>query len=121
MSSRKIQSPGHFLAIGSAVLLIQIGGVAAANQRPDIQEQTREVLSGTVAAHAISRTAAAPARKNPAASGADAQAFASRLLRGWSVAAPAAARTLQQPLRMAAGSGKHADIQAMVRRQLRGV
>jgi hypothetical protein len=115
MSSQKLNSLGRLLTIGSAALLIQIGSVAAANQRADTQEQVREVLSGTVA-HTTPR--AASGRHKPSASGADFQAFARGLLQGSSASRVAVTR--QQAHRIAARSGKYPDIQAMVRRGLRG-
>jgi hypothetical protein len=118
MSSQKLNSLGRLMAIGTAALLIQIGGVAAANQRADIREQMRQVLSGAVPAHAASP--AASARDGRSGSGADAQAFARRLLQGWNIAAVADGPRAQQPHRVTADSGKHADIQAMIRRQILG-
>lgn len=117
MSSRKLRSLGLSLAIGSAALLIQISGVAAASQRPDIQEQMQEVLSGRVDAHLASHAQAR--RDESSRSATDTQAFARRLLQGWSASVVAGARPAKGH-RLAAKSTKYTDVQAMVRRQLLG-
>lgn len=119
MSSQKLKSFARFLAIGSAALLLHVGSAAAANQRPDIQEQMQEVLSGNVAAHAGPRTQSR--QPQASASAADSQAFVKRLLQGWSVSASAATRPAPQPSATASELSKGQDIQAMVRRQLLGV
>jgi hypothetical protein len=117
MSSQKARSLGRFLAIGSAALLIQLGGVAAANQRPDIQEQMQEVLSGRVGAQLPTRAQAGG--DEPSRSDIDTQVFAQRLLQGWSASVVAGARPAKGH-HGAAKPSKYADVQAMVRRQLLG-
>jgi hypothetical protein len=117
MSPQSLRSLGRFLAIGSAALLIQAGAVAAASQRPDIQAQMQEVLCGQVEAHLPPPAQAGRDRSSQPAS--DAQAFAKRLLQGWSATAVARARPAQGH-RVAAKPTKYADVQAMVRRQLLG-
>lgn len=118
MSSQKLRSFSRFLAISSAALLLQIGGVAAAGQQPDIQAQMREVLAGHIQADLTSH-AAASRDKQSSRSGPDTQAFARHLLEGWSVSIVAGAqRPNEHP---AAGHPrKYADVQALVRRQLLG-
>lgn len=119
MSSQKLNTPGRFLVIGSAALLLQIGGVAVASQHPDIQAQMREVLSGHIQARQTPH-AQAGRDEQSSRSGADAQAFARRLLQGWSASVVAGApRTNEHPA--AAHPRKYADVQALVRRQLLGV
>lgn len=118
MSSQKLQTLGRFLAIGSAALLLQIGGVAVAGQQPDIQAQMREVLSGHIQAH-LTPHAQAGRDEHLARSDVDSQAFARRLLQGWSASVVAGSRrTHEHPA--AAHPKKYADIQALVRRQLLG-
>lgn len=118
MSSQKLQSLGRFLAIGSAALLIQIGGAAAANQRSDIQEQMQEVLSGRIEAQLPPQARAG--RDEWSRTATDTQAFAKRLLQGWSASVVAGARPAQGR-HITAKSTRYADVQAMVRRQLLGV
>ncbi len=118
MSSQKTWSFGRLLTIGSAALLIQAGAVAAANQRPDIQQQMQQVLSGAVGDRAARNVKSG--RDEPSRSAADIQAFARRLLQGWSASVGGVARPAQRAHGVAADSGKHMDVQAMVRRQLLG-
>jgi hypothetical protein len=117
MSSKNLRSLGRFLALGSAALLIQAGAVAAASQRPDIQEQMQEVLCGRAGTHMPSPARARRDESSQPAS--DAQAFARRLLQGWSTTAVAGARPARGH-RVTAKPTKYADVQAMVRRQLLG-
>lgn len=119
MSSQKLQSLGRFLAIGSAALFLQIGGVAVASQQPDIQAQMCEVLSGHIQAHLTSH-AQAGRDEQLARSEADTQAFARRLLQGWSASVVAGAPRANEHA-AAAHPRKYADVQALVRRQLLGV
>ena len=118
MSSQKARSLGRFLAIGSAALLIQLGGVAAANQRPDIQEQMQEVLSGRVGAQVP--THAQTGRDDSSRSDIDTQVFAQRLLQGWSASIVAGARPAKGH-HITTRPTKYADVQALVRKQLLGV
>lgn len=118
MSLQKLRSLGRFLAIGSTALLVQIGGVAAASQRPDVQEQMQDVLSGRIEAHLPPHAQAT--RDESSRSATDTQAFAKRLLQGWSASVVADARPAQRH-RVPVKSTKYADVQAMVRRQLLGV
>lgn len=119
MSARNLKSFARFLAVGSAALLIQVGAAAAANRGPDIQAQMRDVLSGNITAHAALQTKAG--QHDASASGGDAQAFARRLLQGWSASAGAGTRPAQQARETASAPAKSQDIQALVRRQLLGV
>lgn len=119
MSKRNLKSLGRFLAVGSAALLIHIGAAAAANQQPDIQAQVRDVLSGNIPAHIVPRTETG--QLDASASSGDAQAFAQRLLQGWSVSAVAGKRSAQQGHESASVPAKSQDIQALVRQQLLGL
>lgn len=116
MSSQKLQTLGRFLAISSAALLFQVGGTAIAGQQPDIQAQMQEVLTGHVQAHPTS--GASRGRDDSTRSEADNQAFARRLLQGWSTSVTAGARPAKD--HTAAHPRKYADVQAQVRRQLLG-
>jgi hypothetical protein len=71
------------LPIAAAALFIQIGGAAAASPHVDFQQQVRDVLAGSIAAHAIPHSDADPA--NAVRSTSDTQLFAQQLLLGWSV------------------------------------
>jgi hypothetical protein len=117
MSSQKFESLSRFLAIGSAALLIQLGGVAVASQQPDIQGEMQQVLSGHIAAPLTSPAQAS--RGESSRSTSDSQAFARRLLQGWSASAVAGTRPAKKH-HVAANSPKYQDVQAMVRRQLLG-
>lgn len=119
MSTRNLKSLGRILAIGSATLLIHVGAAAAANQPPDIQAQMRDVLSGNIAGHIALRTETR--QHDASASSGDAQAFARRLLQGWSASAGAGTRSAQQARETASAPAKSQDIQAMVRKELQGV
>jgi hypothetical protein len=71
------------LPIVAAALFIQIGSAAAASPQVDFQQQVRNVLTGSIAAHAIAHPGADPANAVRSTSGA--QQFAQQLLLGWSV------------------------------------
>jgi hypothetical protein len=117
MYSRKVRFFGRFLVIGSAAVLIQLGGVAAADQRSDYQEQVVEVLSGTVAAHVPQLT---NSLQSASSSNADAQAFARELLLGSRASLGASAQPTHQPRSAPVDPATRQDIQALVRRQLLG-
>ena len=70
------------LPIAAVALFIQIGSAAAASPQVDFQQQVRDVLTGSVAAHAIPHSDGDPA--NAVSSNSDAQQFAQQLLLGWS-------------------------------------
>jgi hypothetical protein len=117
MSSQNLRSSSRFLAIGFAALLMQVGGLARAGQQPDIQQQMQQVLSGHIEAHLTSPAQAS--RGESSRSTSDSQAFARRLLQGWSVSTAARTRPSKEH-HVAANSPKYQDVQAMVRRQLLG-
>lgn len=71
----------HVLSVAAAALFIHIGSVAAAIRQGDIQQQMREVLTGSIATHAISHSESDTA--NEAHSSVDTQALVRRLLLGW--------------------------------------
>jgi len=57
---------------------MQIGSAVAASLQVDFQQQVRDVLTGSIATHAIPRSDADPAKADR--SNADAQEFARRLV-----------------------------------------
>ncbi len=110
------RSPGRFIAIGSAALLIQIGAAAAAHP-PSLQERMQEVLTGSIALDATPRAEAH--RHEDTELVTDSQAFARRLLLGWSASAVHGmpGRRLRDAT---SNAGGHEDTQTLVRRQLLG-
>src|SRR6185437_16255671 len=53
MTIRITQSLSRALPVATAMLFLQFGSAAAASPQGDIQEQMREILSGSVATHTI--------------------------------------------------------------------
>ena len=117
-SSHTCKSLGRLLAIASAALLIQVGTAGAADQRPDIQAQMQDVLTGSIPVHAAGN--GVTHRHDASRSSADFQAFARQLLQGWSVSPGARPAAAQPQRQVASGPAKSQDIQATVRRQLLG-
>lgn len=123
MSNRITQSLGRALLITAAALFIQIGSAAAATPQGDIQQQMREVLSGSIATRASPRTESGPT--DAARSNLDAQEFARQLLLGRSVSIVGNAKTTKQNLQADAFESSRKpradeDFQSMVRRSLLG-
>lgn len=83
MSMYITQSLSRALPIAAAALFIQIGSAAATSPQVDFQQQVRDVLTGSIATHAIPHSDADAA--NAVLSNPDAQEFARQLLLGWSV------------------------------------
>jgi hypothetical protein len=116
--TRRVSAP---LPVVAAALFIQIGSGAAASPQIDFQQQVRDVLTGSVAVHAIAHSDADPA--NAARSTADAQQFALQLLLGWS-ASHLGRATVAQPKLQAKASGSSQkpkadeDFQSTVRQSL---
>lgn len=109
-------SPSRFLTIGAAALLLHIGTAAAA-QPPGIRERMRAVLTGSIALDGARR---ADARRHVGAgSETDSQAFARRLLLGWSATAVHGlpARTMSG---VNSNAGAQEDMETRIRRQLLG-
>ena len=111
------------LPLAAAALFIQIGSAAAASPQVDFQQQVRDVLTGSVAAHAIPHSDADPA--NAVRSNSDAQQFAQQLLLGWSVSHPGRAQATKPTLQAKASASSqrpqaHEDFQSTVRQSLLG-
>jgi hypothetical protein len=122
MSMHITQSLSRGLPIAAAALFIQIGSAAAASPQVDLQQQVRNVLTGSIATHAIPRSdadAANAARSNP-----DTQAFARQLLLGWSVSHVGARATKQKVQALASESTQRPqsdeDFQSTVQEVLLG-
>lgn len=94
MSMRITQSLNRVLPIAAAALFIQIGSAVAATPQGDIQQQMREVLSGSAATHAIARSQSDPT--DDVVSNLDAQRFARQLLLGWSISHLGRTKTTKQ-------------------------
>ena len=123
MSTRIIHSLSRVLPIAAAALFIQIGSAAAASPQVDFQQQVRDVLAGSIAAHAIAHPDADPA--NAVRSTADAQQFAQQLLLGWSVSRPGRAQVTNPKLQANASDSSRKpqadeDFQSTVRQCLLG-
>ena len=111
------------LPIAAAALFIQIGSAAAASPQVDFQQQVRDVLTGSIAAHAIPHPDPDPAnavRSNPGA-----QQFAQQLLLGWSASHLGRAQAMKPKLQAEASDSSQkpradGDFQATVRQSLLG-
>jgi hypothetical protein len=119
MSMRSTQSAARVLPL-AAVLFLHFGSTAAAVPQGDIQQQMREVLSGNTATRAIPHSERASA--SAVHSNLDAQAFARRLLQGWSVFQVGRGRTQTQKFQaeVSRPSRTDEDFQSAVRRSLAG-
>lgn len=112
------------LSIASATLLIHLGTAAAATPQNDFQRQVSAVLAGSLASR--SSRHANSTREELTGSQDDAQAFARRLLQGWSLSHPgrtlsaAQSRNPTAPGVTRQGSAARTDIQSTVRRFLLG-
>lgn len=111
------------LPIAAAALFIQIGSAAAASPQVDFQQQVRDVLTGSIAAHAIPHSDADPA--NAVRSNSDTQQFAQQLLLGWSVFHLGRAQAMKPKLQAEASDSSQKpradeDFQATVRQSLLG-
>ena len=122
MSMHITQSLSRGLPLAAAALFIQIGSAAAASPQVDLQQQVRNVLTGSIATHAIPRSdadAANAVRSNP-----DTQAFARQLLLGWSVSHVGAPATKQKVQALASESTQRPqsdeDFQSTVQEVLLG-
>lgn len=111
------------LPLAAAALFIQIGSAAAASPQVDIQQQVRDVLTGSIAAHKILHSDADPA--NAVRSTSDAQQFAQQLLLGWSVSHLGRAQVTKPKLQAEASDSSQKtpldeDFQSTVRQSLLG-
>ncbi len=111
------------LPIAAAALFIQIGSAAASSPQVDFQQQVRDVLTGSIATHAIPHSDADPA--NAVRSNSDAQQFAQQLLLGWSVSHLGRAKAMKPKLQAEAADSSqkprtNEDFQSTVRQSLLG-
>ena len=123
MTIRITQSLSRALPIAAAMLFLQVGSAAAASPQGDIQEQMREILSGSVATHTIHPSESRST--DVVASDPDAQEFARQLLLGWSASHLENAKATKPRLQAAAvASGQtprsDEDFQSTVRQSLLG-
>jgi len=123
MSIRITRRSSRALPLVAAALFVQIGSATAASPQGDIQEQMRELLSGSIATHAITHSQADPA--TVLRSNSDAQQFAQQLLLGWSASHLGRAQAAKpEPQAEASESSQKPqtgeDFQSTVRRLLLG-
>lgn len=123
MSIRITQSLSRALPIAAAALIMHIGSAAAASPQGDIQQQMRDVLTGSTATHAIAHSESDPA--TAVRSNVDAQAFARQLLLGWSVSQVERANATKQKLQAEASESSQQsqsddDFQSTVRQSILG-
>lgn len=109
------------LPIAAAALFLQIGSAAAASPQVDFQQPVRDVLTGSIAAHAIPHADADPANGVP--SNSDTQRFAQQLLLGWSVSHLGRAQATKPRLQAKASDSSQKtsvdqDFQSTVRQSL---
>jgi ABC-type amino acid transport substrate-binding protein len=114
------------LALTATALVLHVGAATAADSEGDIQQQVREVLTGTATTHFVPQSATHDGKVTPPA--VDSQEFAKRLLLGAAasrVGGPetskhaevsAASRATEAPKR----PGASIDIQAAVQKMLLG-
>jgi len=123
MSIRITQSLSRALPIAAAALFMHIGSAAAASPQGDVQQQMRDVLTGSIATHAIARSESDPA--TTVRSNVDAQAFARQLLLGWSVSQVERANATKQKLQAEVSESSQSsradeDFQSTVRQSIVG-
>jgi hypothetical protein len=123
MSIRISRYLSRELPLAAAAIFIQFGSAAAASPQVDFQKQVRDVLTGSIAAHAIPQSDSDPA--NAVHSTADAQQFAQQLLLGWSVSRVGRTQMTKPKLQAkASGSSQkpqvREDFQSTVRQSLLG-
>jgi hypothetical protein len=123
MSIRITRRFSRALPLIATALFVQIGSAGAASPQGDIQDQMREVLSGSIATRAIAHSEAGPA--SAVRSNSDAQQFAQQLLLGWSVAHRGRAQATKQRLQAEASESRqqpqaHQDFQSTVRQSILG-
>lgn len=124
MSIRNTRPLNRALPVAAAALFLHFGSATAANPQADIQQQMRDVLSGSTATRAVPHSESDPA--NAASQDMDTQEFLRQLLLGWSVSQVGRTDTAKQKLRAAVSdeSGQktqaNQDFQSMVRQSLLG-
>jgi hypothetical protein len=114
------------LALASAALVIHIGGATAADSKGDVQEQIREVLTGTTSAHFARRSEPRDSRVTTRT--VDSQEFVRQILLGTVASRVADAETIKHS-EVSGVSGKtktqqrpvaYGDVQVAVRQVLSG-
>ena len=114
------------LALASAALVIHIGAATAADSRGDIQQQMRELLTGTTTAHSASQSGLRDGKTTSPII--DSQEFVKQLLLGTTGSRVGGAETIKHS-EVAGASGEtapqkrpvaHGDMQAAVRQDLLG-
>lgn len=123
MSIRITRRLNRSLPLVAAALFVQIGSAVAASPQGGIQDQMREVLSGSIATRAIPYSEADPA--SAVRSNSDAQQFARQLLLGWSVSSLGRAHATKQKLQAEASESNRQpradeDFQSTVRQSIVG-
>lgn len=123
MTTRITQRSSLALPLAAAALFLHIGSAAAANPQGDIQQQMREVLSGSIATRAIPHSESRPA--TAARSNVDTQTFVRQLLLGWSISQAGSAKATKQRLWAEASQSSHRqlaveDFQSTIRQLLLG-
>jgi hypothetical protein len=123
MSVRITRPLRRALPLAATALFLHFGSAAAANPQGDIQQQMRDVLTGSIATHAIPHSESDPAAA--VRSNADTQAFVQQLLLGWSVSHVGRANTAKQRLQAEVSvssqqSQADDDFQSTVRQSLLG-
>ena len=114
------------LVLASAALVIHIGTASAADSKGDIQQQVRDMLSGTPAAHFVSQSGQSDSKATTPAI--DSQEFVKQLLLGATASRVRDAEAIDHS-KVAAAPGNtelqqrpvaRADIQAAMRQLLMG-
>lgn len=123
MSMRNTQILTCIVAAAAAGFFIQVGTAAAATPHGDIQQQMRELLSGSIPGDTVHHPE--PHLATVADPDPDAQAFVRELLLGWSVSHVGRAKATKQKLQAAAPESSQKpqageDFQSAVRLSLLG-
>jgi hypothetical protein len=106
------------LVLASAAFVVHIGTASAAESKADIQQQMRDLLSGTPATHFVLPSGPSDSRVTTPA--VDSQEFAKRLLLG-TAAYPVAGRSeVSGPSGKAQAQNRPGDMQAAMRQVLLG-
>ena len=123
MSIRVIRYSSRALPLVAAALFLHVGSAAAASPQGDIQQQMRDVLTGSAATHAPS-VGLDPA--NAVRVSGDAQDLVRQVLAGWSVSHARRAQASQHKQQIATSKSSHEsqteeeDFQSAVQRSLLG-
>ena len=123
MSNHITRRLGRALPLAAAALFVHIGGAAAASPQGAIQDQMREVLSGSIATHAIPHSEAEPA--STVRSNVDAQTSVRQFLLGWSVSHAGRTEAMKQKQQAEVSESSQEpqadeDFQSAVQRSLLG-